>query len=89
MKKTYRSQEEKENDRKRRIALTKSTYDNDVWSYDDKNFPEHVCRYIIGIYHEIDWENKKIIIESYKGGQLAENKIIKLPLTPTTHFVRS
>lgn len=88
MKKSYRSQEEKDTDRKRLIALTKSTYDNDVWSYDGKTFPEHVCRYIIGIYYEIDWENKKIIIEYYKGGQLAESKIIRLPLTPTKHFVR-
>ena len=89
MKKSYRSQEEKDADRQRLIALTKSTYDNDVWSYDGKTFPEHVCRYIIGIYYEIDWENKKIIIEYYKGGQLAENKIISLPLIPTTHFARS
>lgn len=88
MKKSYRSQEEKDADRRRLIALTKSTYDNDIWSYDGKTFPEHVCRYIIGIYYEIDWEKKKVLIEYYKCGQLIEIETIRLPLTPTTHIIR-
>lgn len=83
MKKSYRSQEEKDSDRKRLIALTKSTYDNDVWSYDGKTLPKHVCRYIIGIYYEINWEKKKVLIEYYKCGQLVESKTIRLPKTPT------
>lgn len=82
MKKSYRSQEEKDSDRKRLIALTKSTYDNDVWSYDGKTLPKHVCRYIIGIYYEIDSEKKIILIEYYRGGQLEEKKTIKIPKIP-------
>lgn len=88
MKKSYRSQEEKDADRRRLIALTRSTYYNDIWSYDGKTFPEHVCRYIIGIFYEIDWEKKKVLIEYYKSGQLIEIKTIRLPLTPTTHVIR-
>lgn len=88
MKKSYRSQDEKNLDRKRLIALTKSTYDNDIWSYDGKTFPKHVCRYIIGIYYEIELEHNKIILEFYRGGQMVDSKIIRLPITPIKRIIR-
>lgn len=78
MKKSYRSQKEKDSDRRRLIALTKSTFNNDIWSYDGKTFPEHVCRYIIGIYYEIDLRKNKIIIEYYRQGKLIKQRTVNL-----------
>lgn len=26
---------------------------DDIWSFDGKALPEHVCRYILGVYYEI------------------------------------
>lgn len=46
MKKAYRDEASKNSDRMRLRALTKSTYDQDIWCYDGKSFPERVCRYI-------------------------------------------
>ncbi len=76
MKKTYRANKDKNSDRDRLIALTKSTYNNDIWSYDGKTFPEHVCRYIIGIYYELDIDRHKILLEFYRQGQLVSNTIL-------------
>lgn len=72
MKKSYRSNEEKNEDRNRLIALTKSTSTNEIWSYDGKTYPKHVCGYSLGIYYEIDLPNEMIIIEYYIQGMLVE-----------------
>jgi len=76
MKKSYRDQSSKDQDRMRLCALTKSTYDNDIWAYDGKSFPERVCRYILGIFYEIDRDNRTIYLELYRNGKLiSKNKI--------------
>lgn len=80
MKKSYRRNKEKEADKKRLIALTKSTYNGDVWYYDGETFPEHVCRYIIGIYYEADIENRQVYLEYYTEGKLTDRKVIRLPV---------
>ena len=49
MKKSTAPKEEKLKDKERLMALTKDTFD-DVWPFDGKTLPEHVCRYILGIY---------------------------------------
>ena len=67
MKKSYRPQEEKESDRERLIALTKASYD-DIWSADGRSLPEHVCGYVLGVYYEIDFQHKTIMIEFYRNG---------------------
>lgn len=59
MKKSTNSSLEKEKDKMRLRCLTKKSYD-DIWAYDGKTFPEHVCGYKSGIYYEIDIRNKKI-----------------------------
>jgi hypothetical protein len=69
MKKSTHSQREKNKDRERLIALTKDSFDN-IWSYDGKTFPEHVCRYMIGVYFEINLESKIVEIEYYMKGIL-------------------
>ncbi len=67
MKKTNRPQREKDKDRERIIALTKDSFD-DVWSFDGKTFPKHVCRYKLGIYYEVDFRTRSILLEYYVRG---------------------
>lgn len=75
MKKANRKQVEKDSDRMRLIALTKDSYD-DIWSFDGKTLPEHVCRYALGVYYEINNRNQLIDIEYYeKGHKFDEKKI--------------
>lgn len=70
MKKFYRPQNEKDTDKMRLLALTKSTSTNEIWSYDGKTFPKHVCGYKLGIYYEINLAKKVIKIEYYVAGKL-------------------
>ncbi|GIP17532.1 hypothetical protein J40TS1_31740 [Paenibacillus montaniterrae] len=67
MKKSNRKQQEKDNDRSRLVALTKDSYD-DIWSFDGKTLPEHVCKYKLGVYYEVNYEKRVILIEYYKTG---------------------
>jgi len=60
-----------QNDRNRLIALTKSSYD-DIWSYDGKTFPEHVCGYVKGLYLIIDRNKRQAILESYAQGAVSK-----------------
>ena len=71
MKKSSRQGREKTKDRERVRVLTKESYD-DVWSYDGETFPEHVCRYVLGIYYEIDYRRNRILIEYYSKGALVK-----------------
>lgn len=77
MKKSKRPLQEKIDDKNRLIALTKDTYD-DVWCYDGKTLPEHVCRYILGVYYEIDIKKKIIYLEYYRRGIVVDSKIINI-----------
>lgn len=79
MKKSNRPQKEKEDDRRRIIALTKESYD-DVWLFDGKTLPEHVCRYKLGIYYEINFSKKFILLEYYYRGNLEEVEKISLDI---------
>ena len=67
MKKSTRRASEKKKDRDRLIALTKDSFD-DVWAWDEKTLPEHVCRYELGVYYEINYEAQKVLIEYYRKG---------------------
>ena len=80
MKKAYRDEESKNSDRMRLRALTKSTYDQDIWCYDGKSFPERVCRYILGVFYEIDQKNRIIFLEYYKNGEIISKKKIPYKL---------
>ena len=68
MKKSTRPQHEKVSDKNRLRTLTKSSYDG-VWSYDGKTHPEHVCGYQLGIYFELNNENRTYKIEGFIGGE--------------------
>ena len=79
MKKSNRPKKEKNDDRRRIIALTKDSYD-DVWSFDSETLPEHVCRYKLGIYYEICFSKKLILLEYYYNGKPEEPEIISLKI---------
>ena len=75
MKKSTRPISEKDKDRERLIALTKDSFD-DVWAWDGHNLPEHVCRYVLGVYYEINYGNNTIYTEYYqKGRKIAEHRV--------------
>jgi hypothetical protein len=70
MKKAERPKAEKDADRERLRAMTKPSYD-DIWSYDGVTLPEHVCRYHVGYFVEIDSRRKRYVVEIYqKGSQI-------------------
>lgn len=74
MKKSSRRGSEKQKDRNRLVALTRDK--NSAWSYDGVTLPDHVCRYILGIYYEIDFDHHRIYLEYYRHGELMASKII-------------
>lgn len=67
MKKSTGRQRDKDSDRNRLECLTKS-FEQDVWSYGGKVFPEHVCGYGLGVYYEVNFRRKTILVEYYKDG---------------------
>ena len=67
MKKSTGRQVDKDNDRNRIECLTKSP-EQDVWSYGGKALPEYVCGYGLGIYYEVNFRRKIILVEYYKEG---------------------
>ena len=77
MKKATAPRADKEKDRERLIALTKDSFD-DVWSFGGKALPEHVCRYVLGVYYEINYKQKSILIEYYRKGCMVESQSVDL-----------
>ena len=69
MKKWNQSVNQKNQDKERLIALTKDTFD-DVWSYDGKTFPRHVCRYLLGVFYDVNILRNFVDIEYYIEGNL-------------------
>lgn len=77
MKKSTRSAVDKTKDRNRLRALTKDSFD-DVWSFNGKTLPEHVCRYVLGVYYEINYARKTILIKYYSKGNIIREYMIDL-----------
>ena len=71
MKKSTRRRKDKQADRERLMALTKDSFD-DVWAW-DYNLPEHVCRYALGVYYEINYGRREIKVEYYRRGKLVHS----------------
>lgn len=69
MKKSTRKKADKEADKRRLRALTKTSYD-DVWSADGITLPEHVCGYELGYYYEIHLKKRTAYIEQYYRGTM-------------------
>lgn len=66
MKKISANQQDKENDRNRLRKMTKQNYNGSHYSYE----------YRLGIYYEINFEKKQILVEFYQDGENVEDKIL-------------
>lgn len=77
MKKSRGKGKDKEKDRERLKALTRQSFDN-IWSFDGKSFPQHVCRYTLGIYYELNISRMEVLIEYYRNGELINSYTINI-----------
>lgn len=69
MKKSTATKKQMEADRERLRCLTKQQCD-DVYSYDGKLLPVHVCKYELGIFYILDINHRVITLELYANSQL-------------------
>lgn len=69
MKRANHPETEKEKDRARLKAMTKTSFDG-VWSADGETLPEHVCGYVLGYYLELNAHKEQFLVEQYVGGEL-------------------
>lgn len=77
MKKSSVKEKYKDSDRCRLECLTKRP-DQDVWSYGGEALPEHVCGYGLGVYYEVNYGKKNILVEYYNKGQCYHSYNIKI-----------
>ena len=72
MKRSTHPKSEKDKDKIRLKCLTKDSFD-DLWSFDGTALPEHVCRYVLGVFYEVNIKNRKVDIHYYaKGKQIKQ-----------------
>ena len=71
MKKSTRANREKNNDRERLKILTEAFYANKQ-IVDTDMLPEHVCGYVLGVYYEINYQRKIVLIEYYYKSELLQ-----------------
>lgn len=69
MKRSTHTKPEKDKDKIRLKCLTRDSFDN-IWSYDGVTHPEHVCRYVLGVYYEIDSAERKINFQYMAKGKM-------------------
>lgn len=74
VKKQDTSRADKEKDRDRLRALTKSSHD-DIWAADGVTLPEHVCGYVLGVLIELDRKNRICRYEYYRQGAKFDDSI--------------
>ncbi|WP_214703225.1 MULTISPECIES: hypothetical protein [unclassified Exiguobacterium] len=72
---SLRKEEEIVKDKERLMALTRPSYGED-WRYDGENLPDFVCRFILGVYYEINYINRKIYIQYYRSGEMVDDRVI-------------
>lgn len=62
-------------DKERLTALTRPSY-GEEWQHDGQSLPDFVCRFILGIYYEINYLNHQIYIQYYRGGEMVNDQVI-------------
>ena len=72
VKKSTRPEGDKLEDKERLQAMTREPYDG-VWPVDG-TYPEHVCGYAVGVYVEIDIDQRRLHLEFYKKGALTKQR---------------
>ncbi len=76
MKRDNHPEAEKEKDRIRLRALTKSTNDTITYLGNGVELPRHVCGYVVGVFYEVSIASRHINIEYYQNGEL-HNRYVK------------
>lgn len=76
MKRNTHSKDEKDKDKIRLKCLTRDSFD-ETWSFDGTTLPEHVCRYVLGVYYELNIEKRQLDIKYYVKGKLAKEYKLK------------
>lgn len=79
MKKSDRPQKEKISDKNRLIALTKKPLQG-VWPTNGKVDIDYICGYKLGVYYEVKYSKKEVLIEYYRLGELFIQKTIPFPI---------
>ena len=69
MKKTGSTDDDRSKDITRLRCLTRDSF-NDTWSFDGLALPEHVCRYMLGVFYEVDIATQSAVIQYYRLGEL-------------------
>lgn len=77
MKKSTRSTREKNNDRERLKVLTRDPY-VDKERIDTHQSREHIYRYVLGVYYEINYQREIILVEYYHNGELLQKNEIQI-----------
>lgn len=75
MKRHNHPKTEKDKDKIRLKCLTRDSYD-DLWSYDGKTLPEHVCRYVLGVYYELNVDKRQVDIHYYAKGKHVNRQLV-------------
>lgn len=78
LKKSNRSENDKQKDKIRLRGLTKS---REVYRAPGDEFnthPEHVCGYLLGVYIEINNKENQVLLEFYENGERVSEKTIPL-----------
>ena len=75
MKRDNHPETEKEKDRRRLRALTKSKNDSMTYSTDGQTYPQHVCGYYVGVFYEISLAERRITIEYFENGEPYANYV--------------
>ena len=76
MKKSTAKRGDRDNDRSRLEGLTKEL-EKGVWLYGGGKYPKHVCGYGLGVYYEINFKKKNILVEYYRNGSCYHKYLIK------------
>ncbi|WP_214825902.1 hypothetical protein [Exiguobacterium algae] len=64
-------------DQERLKALTRPSYDND-WHFDGYALPEYICRYVLGVYYQINYHQRTIWIQYYRNGEVVDEQTIEV-----------
>lgn len=62
-------------DKERLTALTRPSYDNE-WHFDGYELPEYICRYVLGVYYQINYHQRTIWIQYYRNGEVVGEQTI-------------
>ena len=77
MKKSTGKKQQKDKDRERLKALTRQSFDN-IWTKNGTELPEHICRYVLGVYYEINISRMEVELEYYRNGALLHTYTVNI-----------